>query len=81
VSIMRFSIWLRLLTYTILDPIILSNNEFVGTKSNTDFSSLDIDFTAKRDSNSLHVANNKLIDSNSFGSGTTRISDHVVANN
>ena len=74
-SIMRFSIWLRLLTYTILDPIILSNNKFVGTKSNTNFSSLDIDFIAK------HVANNKLINSNSFGLGTTVISNCVVANN
>jgi len=76
---MRFSIWLGLLTYTILDPIILSNNESVSTKSNTDFSSLDIDFTAKRDSNSLHVADNKLIDNNSFSLGTTCISDCVVA--
>jgi hypothetical protein len=78
---MRFLIWLRLLTYTILDLIILSNNESVSTKSNTDFSSLNINFTAKRDSNSPHVADNKLIDSNSFGLGTTCISDCVVANN
>jgi len=78
---MRFLIWLRLFTYTILDPIILSNNESVSTKSNTNFSSLDINFIAKRDSDSLHVADNKLIDSNSFSLGTTRISNCVVANN
>jgi hypothetical protein len=74
VSILRFSIWRRLLTYTILDPIILSNNESVGTKSNTNFSSLDIDLMAK------HVIDNKLINSNSFGLGTTVISDYVIAN-
>jgi hypothetical protein len=78
---MRFSIWLRLLTYIILDLIILSDNESVGTKSKTDFSSLNIDLIAKRDSNSLHVADNKLINSNSFSSGTTVISDCVIANN
>jgi hypothetical protein len=77
---MRFSIWLRLLTYTILDLIILSNNEFVSTKFDTNFSSLNINLTAKRDSNSLHVANNKLIDSNSFSLRTMCISDYVVAN-
>jgi hypothetical protein len=79
VSIMCFSIWLGLLTHTILDLIILSDNESVGTKSNTDFSSLDIDFTAKRDSNSPHVADNELMDGDGFGSGTTHISDRVVA--
>jgi len=78
---MCFSIWLRLLTYTIPDLIILSNNKFVGTKFDTNFSSLDIDLTAKHDSNSLHVADNKLINSDGFGLGTTRISDCVVANN
>jgi hypothetical protein len=53
----------------------------VGTKSKTNFSSLDIDLMAKRDSDSLHVADNKLINSNSFGSGTTVISDCVITNN
>jgi hypothetical protein len=80
VSIRRFSIWLGLLTYTILDPIILSNNESVGTKSDTDFSSLDVDLTAKRNSDSPHVVDNELIDSDGFGLGTTCISDCVVAN-
>jgi len=79
VSIMRFSIWLGLLTHTILDPIILSDNESVGTKSETGFSSLNIDLTAKRDSNSLHVADNKLIDSEGFSLGTTVISNCVIA--
>jgi hypothetical protein len=39
VSILCFSIWRRLLTHTIPNPIILSNNESIGTKSNTEFSS------------------------------------------
>jgi hypothetical protein len=51
----------------------------VGTKSDTDFSSLNIDLTAKRDSNSPHVADNELVDGDGFGLGTTVISDRVVA--
>jgi hypothetical protein len=80
VSILRFSIWLGLLTYTILDPIILSDDESMGTKSNTDFSSLDIDLIAKRDSNSPHAVDNELVDGDGFGLGTIVISDRVVAN-
>jgi hypothetical protein len=52
----------------------------VGTKSNTDFSSLNINLIAKRDSNSLHVVDNKLVDSDGFSLGTTVISNCVVAN-
>jgi hypothetical protein len=51
----------------------------MGTESETDFSSLDIDLMAKRDSNSLHVADNELMDGDGFGSGTTVISDRVIA--
>jgi hypothetical protein len=79
VSILRFLIWLRLLTHTILNPIILSDNESVGTESKTDFSSLNIDLTAKRDSNSLYVADNELMDGDGFGLGTTVISNCVIA--
>jgi hypothetical protein len=67
-----------LFIYTIPDPIILSNNKSVGTESDTDFSSLDIDFTTKYNSDFLYIADNKLIDSNSFGSGTTVISNCIV---
>jgi hypothetical protein len=80
VSILRFSIWLGLLTHTILDPIILSDDESIGTESNTDFSSLNIDLIAKRDSNSLYVVDNELVDSDGFGLGTIVISDCIVAN-
>jgi hypothetical protein len=80
VSILRFSIWLGLFTYTILDPIILSDDKSMSTKSNTNFSSLDINLIAKRDSNSPHVVDNKLVDGDGFGLGTTVISNRVVAN-
>jgi hypothetical protein len=73
VSILRFSIWRGLLTHTILDPIILSDNESMGTESDTDFSSLDIGLTAK------HVIDNELMDGDGFSSGTTVISNRVVA--
>jgi hypothetical protein len=73
VSILRFSIWRGLLTHTIPDPIILSDNESVGAESNTDFSSLNIDLTAK------HVADNELMNGDGFGLGTIVISDRVVA--
>jgi hypothetical protein len=79
VSILRFSIWPGLLPHTILDPIILSDDESMGTESDTDFSSLDIDLTAKRDSDSLHVVDNELMDGDGFGSGTIVISNRVVA--
>ena len=46
VSILRLSIRLGLLIYTIIDPIILSDNESVDAKSDTDYSSLDIDVIA-----------------------------------
>jgi hypothetical protein len=79
VSIMRFSIWPGLLTHTIPDLIILSDDESVGTKSETDFSSLDINLTAKRGSDSPHVADNELMDGDGFSLGTTVISDCVIA--
>jgi hypothetical protein len=40
-----------------------------------DFSSLDIDLTAKYDSYSLYIADNELADSNGFGSETTVVYD------
>ena len=79
-SILHFSIWLGLLTYTILDPIILSDDKSVGTESNTNFSSLDIDLIAKRDSNSPHIVDNKLVDGNGVSLRTIVISNHVVTN-
>ncbi len=44
----------------------------------TTVSDLDVDITAKRDSDSLHVADCELADGDGFGSGTTRISDRLV---
>ena len=77
VSILRLSIRLGLLIYTITDPIILSDNESVDAESDTDYSSLDIDATAQRDCDS-RVADSELTDSGGFGSGTTPISDRPV---
>jgi hypothetical protein len=56
VSILRFSLWPGLLTYTILDPIMLSDDESAGAESKTDCSDLDVDVTEKSDSVELrHV--------------------------
>jgi hypothetical protein len=74
VSILCFSIWWGLLTHTILDPIILSDNKSMSTKSNTDFSSLDIDLIAK------HIVDNELMDGDGFSLGTIVISNRAIAN-
>ena len=58
---LRFSIGLGVLTHTIPDPIILSDEGSVGSRPDSDFSSLDIDLTAKHDFY-LHVADNDLVD-------------------
>jgi hypothetical protein len=79
VSILRCSIWPGLLTHTILDPIILSDDESVDAVSETDYSDLDVDLTAKSNSDSLHVADSELADGDGFGLGTTHISNHLVA--
>jgi hypothetical protein len=80
VSTLRFPIWVGLLTYPILDPIILSDNESVGAESETDYSDLDVDFRAKGDSNSPPVADSELADGDGFGLGTTHTLDRLVAN-
>jgi hypothetical protein len=76
VSILRFSLWPGLLTYTILDPIILSNDKSTNAESETDYSNLDINIRAKSDSDTPHVADSQLVDS--FGSGAALISDCLV---
>lgn len=79
-SILRLLVWLGLLIYAILDPIILSDDEFVSAESETDYTNLDVDLIAESDSYSLHVADSKSADGNSFGLGTTLISHRPVAN-
>ncbi|KAH8650362.1 hypothetical protein BGZ60DRAFT_534447 [Tricladium varicosporioides] len=74
-STLRFSIWPGLLTHTMPDPIILSDNEHVGAESETDYNDLDVDLGAKSDSDSSHVAGSELADNNGFGSETPHISD------
>jgi hypothetical protein len=62
----------------ILDPIILSNNKSISTKSRTNYSILDIDLTTKNDSNSLYITDIKLADNNGFASGVAFTSNCLV---
>jgi len=80
VSILRFSIWPGQLPHTIPDPIILSDNESVGAKSETDYNDLDVDLKAKSDSNSTHVIEREPADDGGFGSRTTHTSSRLVTN-
>jgi hypothetical protein len=61
------------------DPIILSDDESAGAESETDYSNLEGDLTAKSDSSSPHIADSDMADGEGFGSGTTYISDRIVA--
>jgi hypothetical protein len=85
VSILSFSISQRVLTDTILDPIILSDNESKGAESETDYSDLDFDLdlnlnlTAKNDSRSLHNPDSGLVGDDDFDLGTTSNSSHLAA--
>lgn len=45
----------------------------------TDYSDLHVDLAAKSDTHSLHIVDNGPMDSDGFGSGTTHISDRLVA--
>jgi hypothetical protein len=63
-----------LLTHTIPDSIILSDDEPLATGSETDYSEVDLGPRAKSDSDSPHVT-----DSGSFGLGTTFISGCPVS--
>jgi hypothetical protein len=80
VSILYFLLWLGLFIYTIPDPIILSNDKSAGAESEIDCSNLDldIDIGAKSNSDLLYIADSKLADSDSFGSGAVLISDRLV---
>ena len=77
VSILRFPIWPRLLTYPIPDPILLSDDESVGAESETDYSDLDVDPRAKSDSGLSHL-DGEPADGEGFGSGTTRVSGSLA---
>jgi hypothetical protein len=76
VSILLFPLWPGLLTHTITDPIILSDDESAGAESETDCSDLDVDVRAKSDSDPPHVADSELADS--IGSGAALVSDRLV---
>lgn len=83
VSILSFSISQRVLTNTIPDPIILSDDEPEGAESKIDYSDLDFDLdlnlTAKKDSMSLHNSDSGLAGGDDFDSGTTSNSSHLTA--
>jgi hypothetical protein len=80
VSILRFLLWPGLLTHTIPDPIILSDDESAGAESETDCSDLDlnVDVRAKSDSDPPHVADSELADGDGFGLGAALISNRLV---
>jgi hypothetical protein len=79
-SILRFLLWPGLLTYIILDPIMLSNNKSAGAESKTDYSDLNADVTEKSDSDPPHVIDSNIADGDSSGSGVTLISDRLATN-
>lgn len=58
---------------------MLSDDKSVGAESETDYSNLDVDLTTKSDSHSPHVADSDLVDGGGLGSGTTPISNRLVA--
>jgi len=78
VSIVRFSLWLGLLTHTITDLIILSDDESAGAESETNYSDLDVDVRAKSDSDPQHITDSELADGDGFGSGATLIPDRPI---
>lgn len=49
------------------------------TASETDYSDLDVDLSAKSDSDASYIANSELAEVDGFGSGTTHISGHLIA--
>ncbi|KAF4633076.1 hypothetical protein G7Y89_g5047 [Cudoniella acicularis] len=57
----------------------LSDDKSIDAESNTDYSNLDVDLIAKGDSYSLYIIDSDPADGDSFGSGTTLISDRLVA--
>jgi hypothetical protein len=77
VSILRFPIWPRLLTYPIPDLILLNDDESVGAESKTDYSDLDVDPRAKNDSSLSHL-DGEPADGEGFGPGTTRVSGSLT---
>jgi hypothetical protein len=63
----------------ILNLIILSDNEFVNTKSKTNYSNLNINLKAKSNSSLLYL-NSKPANSNSFGLRIIYTSSCLIAN-
>lgn len=61
------------------DPIILSDDESVSAESETDYSNLEVDLTAKSDSSSPHIIDSDMVDGEGFDSGTAYISNRLVA--
>jgi len=78
-SILRLPVRPGLHTHRMLDPIILSDDESVSAESETDYSNLEVDLTAKSDSSSPHIADSDMVDGEGFDSGTAYISDRLVA--
>jgi hypothetical protein len=75
----------RVLTDTVPDPIILSDDEPEGAESGTDYSDLDfdlnidLDLTTEDGSRSLHNPDSWLAGDDDFDSGTTFNSSHLAA--
>ncbi len=63
----------------ILDLIMLSNNNSIDAESETDYSNLNINLRAKCDSDSSHIADSQLIDSNAYSSETIHLSSRLAA--
>jgi hypothetical protein len=64
---------------SISDPIILSNNKFISTESETNYSNLNINSRAKSNSGFLYP-DNKPVNSNSFSPETIYISGSFTTN-
>jgi hypothetical protein len=66
-------------THSIPDPIILSDDESMGSESETDYGDFDVEPTAKSDTDSPRVVDRWLADGDSFASRTASTSDRLVA--
>ena len=64
-----------------LNSIILNNDEYVSTKAETDYNSLEVSFTAKSDSSTLHITECDMMNGKNSGFGITYIFDCLVENN
>ena len=69
VSILRVPLRAGLYIHRMLDAIILSDDECVSTESETDYSSLEVDLTAKSDSSTPHIAERDMVNGEGSGFG------------